>query len=202
MRKNLIIRLLSLIKGFRKIVILAVINGIVGNLLAMSVAIFASLTLAKALGLAITLSYPLLLSLMVLLSERPEVALESIQKHLYVTDLIIKTGNQQEEVKRVEEVLRFCHANLLKSKATNGYPSMFEIESRSRKIKIPMREVYYIETAHVPHKLLLHSQHKRLSFMENCLKLNRVIKESCIAFIVHTLLIQIILRRWIMNIVV
>ena len=66
MRKNLIIRLLSLIKGFRKIVILAVINGIVGNLLAMSVAIFASLTLAKALGLAITLSYPLLLSLMVL----------------------------------------------------------------------------------------------------------------------------------------
>ena len=67
MRKNLIIRLLSLIKGFRKIVILAVINGIVGNLLAMSVAIFASLTLAKALGLAITLSYPLLLSLMVLI---------------------------------------------------------------------------------------------------------------------------------------
>ena len=66
MRKNLIIRLLSLIKGFRKIVILAVINGIVGNLLAMLVAIFASLTLAKALGLAITLSYPLLLSLMVL----------------------------------------------------------------------------------------------------------------------------------------
>ena len=66
MRKNLIIRLLSLIKGFRKIVSLAVINGIVGNLLAMSVAIFASLTLAKALGLAITLSYPLLLSLMVL----------------------------------------------------------------------------------------------------------------------------------------
>lgn len=66
MRKNLIIRLLSLIKGFRKIVILAVINGIVGNLLAMSVAIFASLTLAKALGLTITLSYPLLLSLMVL----------------------------------------------------------------------------------------------------------------------------------------
>lgn len=66
MRKNLIIRLLSLIKGFRKIVILAVINGIVGNLLAMSVAIFASLALAKALGLAINLSYPLLLSLMVL----------------------------------------------------------------------------------------------------------------------------------------
>lgn len=104
------------------------------------------------------------LSLMVLLSERPEVALESIQKHLYVTDLIIKTGNQQEEVKRVEEVLRFCHANLLKSKATNGYPSMFEIESRSRKIKIPMREVYYIETAHVPHKLLLHSQHETIEF--------------------------------------
>lgn len=104
------------------------------------------------------------LSPMVLLSKHKEVALESIQKHLYITDLIIKTGNKKEEIKRVEEVLRFCHSNLIKSKETTGYPSLFEIESRSRKIKIPMREVYYIETAHVPHKLLLHSQHDTIEF--------------------------------------
>lgn len=117
-----------------------------------------------SLDLLIDLRDDIGLSMMVLMSSRVEVALESVQKHLYITDLILKTGNQAEEVQRVEEVLKFCHCNLMKSNETNGYPSMFEVKSRAQKIMIPMREIYYIETAHTPHKLLLHSQHDTIEF--------------------------------------
>lgn len=111
------------------------------------------------------------LSMMVLMSENPEVALESVHKHLYIADLIEKTGNQAKEVKKVESVLKFCHANLVRSRETNGCPSTFEVDSRTRKLRIPMREIDYIETAHIPHKLLLHTKDETIEFYG---KLNEV----------------------------
>lgn len=68
MRRNgfvIMLKLFSLIESFTFVLILAVINGSLGNLLAMGVTIFASLGVAKALGENIIMSYGLIITLVV-----------------------------------------------------------------------------------------------------------------------------------------
>lgn len=62
-----IFRLLYLVKDFLLIIILAVINGIIGNLFSISISIFASITLIKILGYQVALSYYALFSIIILL---------------------------------------------------------------------------------------------------------------------------------------
>lgn len=60
-----IFKLLKLVKSFLLIIILAVINGIIGNLSAILISVFASFALIKALGYEVAMSYELIISLMI-----------------------------------------------------------------------------------------------------------------------------------------
>lgn len=56
-RLKLIARLLKLVSGFKKIILLAVINGIIGHFCAIGISIFISLAIVKYLGYNIAISY-------------------------------------------------------------------------------------------------------------------------------------------------
>lgn len=69
MRRNgfvIMLKLFSLIGSFTFVLILAVLNGSLGNLLAMGVTVFASLGVAKAFGENIAVSYELIITLVVI----------------------------------------------------------------------------------------------------------------------------------------
>ena len=66
-RFKLIKRLLGLVKSFKTVIILAVINGIIGNLCSIIISTIASFTLIKFLGYPISLSYVTLFALMIFL---------------------------------------------------------------------------------------------------------------------------------------
>ncbi len=56
-RLKLIARLLKLVSGFKKIILLAVINGIIGHFCAIGISIFISLAIVKYLGYNMAISY-------------------------------------------------------------------------------------------------------------------------------------------------
>lgn len=56
-RLKLIARLLKLVSGFKKIILIAVINGIIGHFCAIGISIFISLAIVKYLGYNIAISY-------------------------------------------------------------------------------------------------------------------------------------------------
>ena len=66
-RFKLIKRLLGLVNSFNTVIILAVINGIIGNLCSIIISTIASFTLIKFLGYPISLSYVTLFALMIFL---------------------------------------------------------------------------------------------------------------------------------------
>lgn len=59
------VKLLKLIKNFILIILLAVINGVIGNFSAICISLFASLTLIKILGFNLNISYNVLFSIII-----------------------------------------------------------------------------------------------------------------------------------------
>lgn len=63
---KLISKLITLIGPFISVILLAVVNGVIGYLLAINITLFAGIAILKFLGIAISLSYPLIFTIIIL----------------------------------------------------------------------------------------------------------------------------------------
>ena len=63
---KLISKLITLIGPFISVILLAVVNGVIGYLLAINITLFAGIAILKFLGIAISLSYPLMFTIIIL----------------------------------------------------------------------------------------------------------------------------------------